>query len=830
MAIDNDARGLAGAALGAASSATALASTTSVSFDATVPVVQTRGSIANHINSSGVMVQDFINRARFDYDLTGTLAGLLVEPYTPKIAPYSLDMNTQFTASSMTKAAGVADLFGGTNGVTLTNTAGAAAHFASSNAAALTAGTVYTVSAIIKPNTLATAIQLAGGSAAFGSASYANFDMTAAASLPPSTTVGAAYQTGVIDAKIKTLGNGYYQIWMVLPAASTGNNVIANIASVANTSAGRLASWTATGAEAVTVVAFECEAGYFPTSFLTTTSATAYRFNDYTLLNTAALGIYPAVYSARVLFDDNSTQPVKADATSGTWLIPSTLNRGRIKRVTFKPYVSRQTDLLMGIGQSNIGISGVDVGTTYYTVPSEIDDIQRFAISRGGNGDPVQSGALIPAAALRGFTELADVSGSANMPTTLMAWLANRRENRLGLTKLRRVARIDALGGIPLTYLLSGAENGTYTGGAKKYFYVNARATRQAGYTAAQALGDTFTHRIVMVHGEDTSIATDQYETYLSANLIDRHYADAVTDVGTPPASFIIMQTSGTAAGVAQQYGPLAHLAETRRRAGSTVVLAGPLYQMPLSTDGQHYQSIGKLMMADLHNYVNRQVAANGTYTPLDIARTATPSLAANQGIRSVGLTASTTITGLGTGTGGLGTYTVNNSQTVASSGSPQRFVAFGAVFDGYISGTTLTVTNIVSGALNVVVSGSTVTVTLNRPVSVDATWVPSVGSAYGFAWSDASSRTISSVAVSGSTVTLTLSGAPSGAKTLSYALDPCAAPYLISGNSGGTANWSSTRGQIYHDSGEVSDAYLQDPTAGWPTIREYLVRFQESF
>jgi hypothetical protein len=54
---------------------------------------------------------------------------------------------------------------------------------------------------------------------------------------------------------------------MVLPAASTGTNVLANIASVANTSAGRLASWTATGAEAVTVVAFECEAGYFPTSF-----------------------------------------------------------------------------------------------------------------------------------------------------------------------------------------------------------------------------------------------------------------------------------------------------------------------------------------------------------------------------------------------------------------------------------------------------------------------------------------------------------------------------------------------------------------------------------
>ena len=40
-------------------------------------------------------------------------------------------------------------------------------------------------------------------------------------------------------------------------------------------------------------------------------------------------------------------------------------------------------------------------------------------------------------------------------------------------------------------------------------------------------------------------------------------------------------------------------------------------------------------------------------------------------GSTGVGVTAGTTITGFGTGTGGLGTYTVNNSQTVGSSGSP---------------------------------------------------------------------------------------------------------------------------------------------------------------
>jgi hypothetical protein len=45
-----------------------------------------------------------------------------------------------------------------------------------------------------------------------------------------------------------------------------------------------------------------------------------------------------------------------------------------------------------------------------------------------------------------------------------------------------------------------------------------------------------------------------------------------------------------------------------------------------------------------------------------------TTKLATGQGITGAGVTASTSITALGTGTGGTGTYTVNNSQTVASS------------------------------------------------------------------------------------------------------------------------------------------------------------------
>lgn len=804
-----------------AASAQAAASIRTVSFDPSVPITLSRTTVANSINPVGVMMASFANRARFDYDLCGTLAGLLVEPATTKVGQYALDMNTQFTPASMTKVAGQADLFGTSNGIALTCSAGVGQHFATSTAAGVTAGTVYCVSVIVKAGSTATAVQLCGGSSAFGTASYANFDMVNAA---------VGLKTGVIDAGIKAMGNGYVQLWLVMPAIATGTFTLASLALVPDTTAGRLASWSAAGNEAITVLAFECEAGFFPTSFVTTAGGAGLRANDYVTFNTAALGMGASVYAARAMFDDQTTQPVKADCTSDAWLIPTSLNRGRIKQVTFSPWAARTTELIQMIGQSNAGISGTDVGATYYTVPTEIDDIQRFAMGAFGNGDPVQAGAQIPAAALRGARELYDIGGYANYPGTLVAWLSNRRQNRLSLTKSRYLVRTDALGGIPVSYLLSGAESGTYTAGAAKYFYVNARATRQRAAVVAGALGDSFRHRMVMIHGEDTSIAMDQYQSWLSANIIDAHYADAVTDVGTAPASFVIMQTNGqnTSGGADQRMGPLAHLAETRRRAGTGVVLAGPMYQFPHSADAIHLHNTGRLMMADLINYVHRQVDANGSYVPLDIARTAVPGLAANQGLRSIGLLAGTQITAGGNGTGGLGTYTVNNSQTVASAGAPQRFVAFGAVFDGWISGTTLAVSNIVSGALDVVIDGAVVKVTLNRSVSVDASWVPSVGAALGWEWSDASARTISNIAVSGATVTLTLSGSPTGAKVLGYAMGNCAAPYLRSGGAGGT-NWAAPRGQIYHDSGEASEAYLQKQV-GWPTIREYLVRLYEVF
>ena len=63
-------------------------------------------------------------------------------------------------------------------------------------------------------------------------------------------------------------------------------------------------------------------------------------------------------------------------------------------------------------------------------------------------------------------------------------------------------------------------------------------------------------------------------------------------------------------------------------------------------------------------------------------------------------ISAETVITALGTGTGGVGTYTVNNSQTITS--ELMNSATVGAVVTGSMSTTTLTVTAVTSGTLYV--------------------------------------------------------------------------------------------------------------------------------
>jgi hypothetical protein len=96
--------------------------------------------------------------------------------------------------------------------------------------------------------------------------------------------------------------------------------------------------------------------------------------------------------------------------------------------------------------------------------------------------------------------------------------------------------------------------------------------------------------------------------------------------------------------------------------------------------------------------------------TTLTVTAITNGTIGINQSLFGVNVTQATVITALGTGTGGVGTYTINQSQSVAS--TQMNSATVGAVVTGDISGTTLTVSAVTSGTLVVgqTIQGSTVT------------------------------------------------------------------------------------------------------------------------
>lgn len=85
--------------------------------------------------------------------------------------------------------------------------------------------------------------------------------------------------------------------------------------------------------------------------------------------------------------------------------------------------------------------------------------------------------------------------------------------------------------------------------------------------------------------------------------------------------------------------------------------------------------------------------------TTLTVNSVSSGTLAVGQSLYGVGVLAETVITGLGSGSGGVGTYTINRTQTVSAESMNSATV--GAVFTGTISGTTLTVSGVSSGTLH---------------------------------------------------------------------------------------------------------------------------------
>ena len=107
----------------------------------------------------------------------------------------------------------------------------------------------------------------------------------------------------------------------------------------------------------------------------------------------------------------------------------------------------------------------------------------------------------------------------------------------------------------------------------------------------------------------------------------------------------------------------------------------------------------------------NAVFTASISGTVLTVTKVSSGTITANQGLTGIGITAETVITSLGTGTGGVGTYNLNISQTVAA--EPMTSAAVGARYTATVAATTMTVSAVASGTiyLGQTVQGAGVTV-----------------------------------------------------------------------------------------------------------------------
>jgi hypothetical protein len=122
----------------------------------------------------------------------------------------------------------------------------------------------------------------------------------------------------------------------------------------------------------------------------------------------------------------------------------------------------------------------------------------------------------------------------------------------------------------------------------------------------------------------------------------------------------------------------------------------------------------------------------------LTVTSVTSGALAIGQAIYTVGITIPTVITALGTGTGGTGTYTLNNSFTISS--TTMNANQAGAIMTASIAGTTLSVSAISGGlyAGQTIIGGATVSNTIITAIGQGTALATSIATAgTGYAVND---------------------------------------------------------------------------------------------
>jgi hypothetical protein len=246
--------------------------------------------------------------------VTLAIRGLLIEEQRTNLLLQSAAFdNASWTKTNATVTANNVNApDGATTAEMITDSAdGAATSHSVNQSINFTSGTAYTLSVFAKQGTLAGSVLLFP-SAAFTSNITARFDLSAG-------TV-AATDAGVA-ATISAVGNGWYRCTATATATATAAGLLQIRTATAASS-----FYQGAGAGAIYIWGAQLEAGSSARTYIPTTTASATRAVD-----SAQFTIPSGVVRLTYTFDDNSTQNVAV--TAGSYTIPTTLNRQRIRTI-----------------------------------------------------------------------------------------------------------------------------------------------------------------------------------------------------------------------------------------------------------------------------------------------------------------------------------------------------------------------------------------------------------------------------------------------------------------------------------------------------------------
>jgi len=255
----------------------------------------TRSSAGTRFDAAGHLVNEAANVARFDHDrATGALRGLLIEPARTNLCP---NANADPADTS-----GVSAFGGGMVSV-------------ASDAAAIAAAGLGVLAAGGKAYKL--------DNSAAGSAS--SFAVTGATT--SSACVGSAWLRGSGGAAI-----GFSAGTASMATTALTADYTRYISTITPSGSGYFRVTVAAGA-VMWLLLDQLEAGTSETTPIVTTGAAATRAADVLTLDWASRGVADGTITARVTFDDLSTQDVTMAVAGGLATVPVTLTRRRVRAI-----------------------------------------------------------------------------------------------------------------------------------------------------------------------------------------------------------------------------------------------------------------------------------------------------------------------------------------------------------------------------------------------------------------------------------------------------------------------------------------------------------------